>query len=85
MVRDGTLRFQADAGVVVRRYEVSASAVSFQLHCTRPVTVTSTELEGKLKVKVDGLPVISMARKGMGVSLAVPAGVHSILISAGAI
>jgi hypothetical protein len=82
MTRDGILRFQADAGVVVRSYEVSVAGVSFELHSTRGVSVTTSEFAGgKLTLRVDDRPARLLGRDGGSASFAVDAGVHSIRLS----
>ncbi len=55
LARDGQLRFEADAGVVVRNYEASESRLTFTLKTKRPVHVSSLEFgSGVLNLKVDG-------------------------------
>ena len=55
LARDGKNRFQADAGIVVRKYETTPSGVSFEIDAPKPVMVTSREIEsGPLSLQVDG-------------------------------
>ena len=55
LIRDGNLRFEADAGVVVRQYQIKTSRLSFSLICDRATRVTTTEFaSGDFKLKIDG-------------------------------
>jgi hypothetical protein len=55
LVRDGSVRFGANAGVVVRDYQTSPSQLTFTLKADHQVTVTTREFDaGDLKLRVDG-------------------------------
>jgi hypothetical protein len=78
-MRDGVLRVQADAGVVVRRYEVLAAKVSFAMRSEKPVRVASAEFgSGELELKIDGKTVNKLRVQDGRVDFDVPAGEHEI-------
>ncbi len=55
LVRDGSLRFEADAGVVVRNYQVETSRLSFSVTCERITRITTTEFSsGDFHLTIDG-------------------------------
>jgi len=79
MARDGALRFEADAGVVVRRYEVQAAKASFAMRSEKPAQVTSADFgSGELELKIDGKIVNKLKVQEGRVSFDVPAGQHEI-------
>ncbi len=80
--RDGAVRFEADAGVVVREYQVELSRLSFKLKSERPVHVAVHEFEsGAFQVNVDGKSTGRVEiRQGLG-KLNVPAGEHTVELS----
>jgi hypothetical protein len=82
MARDGTLRFQSNVGVVVRKYEASASRVSFDIHAAESTQVTTLEFEsGDVAIRIDGKAAGRVqVREGRG-SFQVPAGEHMIELS----
>ena len=53
--RDGTICFQANAGVVVRRYQVGSSGLSFSIKSEKGVRITTGEFDtGDLYLRIDG-------------------------------
>jgi len=55
VARDGKVRLQADAGIVVRSYEKSSSRVSMRLKSERDLHLTISEFDvGPVKVVIDG-------------------------------
>ncbi len=80
--RDGTVRFEADAGVVVRRYAATSDKVSFEINSEKPVHITTREFAlGDFTFKVDGKPAGKFSvRAGEG-KLNVPAGQHRVEIA----
>lgn len=79
---DGTVRFEADAGVVVREYQAEPSRLSFKLKSERPVHIAVHEFEsGALQVNIDGKAAGRVeVRQGLG-KLNVPAGEHTVELS----
>ena len=79
--RDGTVRFEADAGVVVREYQVEPARLSFRLTSERPVHLRTREFEaGTFQVAIDGKAVSPVAiRQGIG-KVSVPAGEHVVAL-----
>jgi hypothetical protein len=56
LARDGK-RFEANAGVVVRKYDVAPTRLSFTTDTTRRVKITTVEFDsGTLSLRVDGSP-----------------------------
>ena len=54
LARDGQERFEADAGVVVRNYQIAPSQLTFSLNALRPVLVSTREFDGmELNLEVD--------------------------------
>jgi hypothetical protein len=79
LVRDGRERFVADAGVVVRNYQTSASQLSFSLKTERPVAVVTREFEdGELSLKIDGKPAGKVPVQQGRASFQLPAGEHTV-------
>jgi hypothetical protein len=84
VVRDGTTRFQADAGVVVRNYAVSPSALSFIIHSLNGAHVTTEEFaSGFLLLSIDGNRVGRIAIENGSAAFSVPAGEHKIELRQG--
>jgi hypothetical protein len=82
LVRDGTVRFQVNAGVVVRGYESGASRVAFAIHTESPVEVTTLEFDsGEATLRIDGKAAGRVkVREGRG-SFQLPAGEHTVELS----
>jgi hypothetical protein len=75
MTRDGTLRFEADRSVVVRRYEPR----TFTIKADSPVNVTSGEFDsGELQLKIDSQPSGSSVVRQSRASFRIPAGEHLV-------
>ena len=86
MARDGALRFEADGGVVVRKYEVLAAKVSFSMRSEKAAQVTSAEFGSvELELKIDGKLINKLKVQDGRVGFDVPAGEHEIeLVKQGA-
>jgi hypothetical protein len=79
LVRDGTNRFEADAGLVVRHYEAAPSLVSFKIDAINSVRVTTSEFEsGILKLRVDGSPEGLITVRDGRATFEVAAGKHAV-------
>ena len=79
LVRDGHLRFEANAGVVVRMYQVEASRLSFSLVSEKGARVTITEFSsGEFQVKIDGKFVEKLSVSMGRISFNLPAGEHHV-------
>ena len=82
MKRDGEVRFDAAAGIIVRNYAPSSGNLSFAVKSLRTVNITTREfVSGTLSLKVDDQPAHTMTVQKGGVSFAVPAGEHHVSIS----
>ncbi len=82
LVRGGQLRFDADAGVVVRRNRTETSRLSFSLTCEWAVRVTTTELAfGDFNLKIDGKAAGKASVRQGRISFDIPAGEHSVELS----
>ena len=82
MKRDGTVRFEADVGVVIRQYKADPSRLSFNLTTDTPVRVAVHEFEsGTFQIKVDGKASgrVEM-HEGLG-RLNLPSGTHAVELS----
>lgn len=82
LTQDGAVRFEADAGVVVREYAADPARVSFKIDSGKLVHVTTREFaSGDFNLQVDGKSAGKVAvRDGIG-KLNVPMGEHFIEIS----
>ena len=79
LVRDGVLRIEADAGVVVRKYQVLPDKLSFAIRSEKPVRITSAEFgSGELELKIDGKMVNKLKVQEGRVGFDVPAGEREI-------
>jgi hypothetical protein len=79
LARDGKNRFEANAGVVVRKYEVAPTRLSFTIDTTGRVKVTTTEFDGgALSLYVDGSLVGPIPVTESHAPFEVPAGRHAI-------
>jgi hypothetical protein len=82
LARDGKNRFQADAGVVVRNYEVAPSQLSFRIDTSESLRVTTAEFEsGTLNLQIDGQAAGRVSAKDGRATFEVPAGKHSVELS----
>jgi hypothetical protein len=79
LVRDGTTRFQAGRGVVVRGYSVEPSAVSFTIHSKKSARVATEEFaSGTVRLEIDGRESGRVMVLNGQANFSVPAGVHKI-------
>lgn len=77
--RDGALRFQADAGVVVRNYVVSSTKISLQVRSDRDSQLTTAEFaSGLLTLQVDGQPPQKLTISNGAASFSIPRGTHAV-------
>lgn len=78
--RDGDVRFEANAGVVVRNYKLNSTTLSFSIKTLRSTNVTTRELSsGTLSLSIDDQQAKSVvARHGTAV-FRIPAGEHRIV------
>src|SRR5262249_48895305 len=55
LTRDGSILFEADAGVVVRQYQAGPSALSFRLKSDKKARLKTSEFDsGEFSLKIDG-------------------------------
>ncbi len=81
LVRDGTTRFQADSGVVVRDYTVKPSEVSFTIHAGKRTRVATEEFaSGDLTLEIDGKGLGRLAVENGRASFIVPAGEQQVVL-----
>jgi len=79
LVRDGKSRFEADAGLVVRNYEVAPSRLSFRIDTSESAKVTTAEFEsGILKLRVDGFLRGQVSVRDGRATFEVAAGKHAV-------
>jgi len=78
--RDGVVRFEADAGVVVRNYKLSSNRLSFAIKTLRPTKITTSELAGALSLKIDERPTKSVVVDHGNVAFAISAGEHRVAV-----
>ena len=77
LARDGVLRLEADAGVVIRKYDVSPQKLSFAIRSEKPVRITSAEFaSGDLELTIDGKSAGKLKAAASRVGFDVPAGEH---------
>ncbi len=77
--RDGKIRFEATAGVVVQKYQPEGPHLSFTLKGKRSVRVTTAEFDsGELNLKLDGKAAAKVRVSQGHASFDVPAGEHTI-------
>ncbi|MGH9352966.1 MAG: hypothetical protein ACRD2G_12530, partial [Terriglobia bacterium] len=81
LYQDSKLVFEADAGVVVRDYQVEPSGLSFNLHSSRATRVTMMEIHaGTLALEINGKNVGRLVVRGRQVSFDIPAGEHLVVL-----
>ena len=79
LIRDGTSRFEADGGVVVRNYQAAPSRVSFEIDTLDSVKVTTGEFEsGALDLRIDGRSHASLKAIHGRATFQLPAGKHTV-------
>jgi hypothetical protein len=78
--RDGEVRFDANAGVVVREYKSDSTGLSFNIKTPRPTNITTRELSsGSLSLTIDGQPSRTIAVQHGNVGFRLTAGDHRIV------
>ncbi|MGA8150533.1 MAG: trehalase family glycosidase [Terriglobales bacterium] len=79
MRRDGTVRFHADAGVVVRSYELSSSRLAMKVNSERDFQVTTAEFgSGTLSLRIDGQSPQKLAVTNGTARFSVQHGEHTV-------
>ncbi len=79
LTRDHKVRFEASAGVIVRRYTLSSTNFSFAVKSLHTTNITTREVtSGSLSLKIDDQPARTMTVQRGGVSFAVPGGDHLV-------
>ncbi|MGA9306187.1 MAG: hypothetical protein WBW31_12370, partial [Candidatus Sulfotelmatobacter sp.] len=79
VARDGRVRLQADAGIVVRSYEKSSSRVSMRIESKRDFQLAISEFDaGPVKVVIDAKSVLRLKLTEGTASFAVPRGEHVV-------
>jgi len=79
LARDGQQRFEANAGVVVRNYQASASQLTFSLKAQRAVVAVTLEFAGgELNLRIDGKPMGKVRVQEGRASFQLPAGEHNV-------
>lgn len=77
--RDGTIRFEADAGIVVREYEVKPERISFDVKSEKPVHIAIHEFgSGTFQINIDGKSAGRLQQPQGSGKLNVPAGTHTV-------
>jgi hypothetical protein len=77
--RDGEVRLEATAGIVVRNYSLTQDRLTFTVKTLNPVSITTRErASGRLSLMVDEGPVQTLTVQQGGVSFPVPSGEHRI-------
>jgi hypothetical protein len=77
--RDGTIRFQTNAGVVVRQYQVGSSGLSFSIKSDKTVRITTAEFgAGDFHLNIDRKPVAKVSVSEGRAAFDVPAGEHTV-------
>lgn len=80
--RDGAMRFQANAGIVVRQYQVAPSSLSFSIKSQKGVRITTAEFgAGDYYLTVDGKAAGTVSVSQGRATFDVPAGEHLIELS----
>ncbi len=83
VVRDGKLRFHADAGVVVRNYVVSSASLSMAINSGRDFDVNTGEFgAGSLNLTIDGKAIKKITVIDGAASFAIPSGQHAVELRA---
>lgn len=77
---DGEVRFEANAGVVVRHYKLNSTTLSFSIKTLRSTNVTTRELSsGTLSLSIDDQQAKSVVARHGSVAFRIPAGEHRIV------
>ncbi|HXX24758.1 MAG TPA: trehalase family glycosidase [Terriglobia bacterium] len=79
MSRDGKMRFQANAGVVVRQYQAGPQALSFLIKSERGARITTSEFDaGDFYLRIDRRPARKISLLQGSATFDVPAGEHTV-------
>jgi hypothetical protein len=79
LARDGTERFEANAGVVVRNYQVTPSKLTFSANAPRPMAAMTMEFsDGELNLAIDGKRVGKVSVQEGRASFQLAAGEHTV-------
>jgi hypothetical protein len=79
LVRDGKNRFEADAGVVVRKYVATSAGLSFTIDTGERAKVTTREFQtSTLKLRVDDSPESLITIKDGAATFEVAPGKHAV-------
>jgi hypothetical protein len=82
LARDGEGRFEANAGVVVRNYQMAAAQLTFSLKAPRPVLVVAREFAGgELNLQIDGKAAGKVSVVHGSASFQLTAGEHSVVLA----
>jgi hypothetical protein len=82
LARDGSVRFEADAGVVVRSYKARPSGLSFLIDVPRHANLITEEFsDGTLSVSIDGKRTTEVPVREGKAKFMVPAGDHEVEVS----
>jgi len=77
--RDGTIRFQANAAVVVRQFQVEPRRLAFSIKSEKGARITTAEFDaGDLYLKIDGKSVVKLSVSQGRATFDVPAGEHAV-------
>jgi len=80
--RDGTTRFQANAGVVVRQYQVGSSRLSFSIKSEKGTRITTAEFDGgDFSLSIDAKPAGRVSVSQGRATFNVPVGELTIELS----
>jgi hypothetical protein len=79
ITRDGRVRFQADAGLVVRNYVLSSAGLKIMVNSKRNFQLTTSEFEsGLLNLILDGKTAKKQSVLQGSASFAIPQGEHAV-------
>lgn len=79
VARDGQVRFEADAGLVVREYKISPRGLSFSVHTLREVQLATMETTAQVvSLSIDNGPPRQLASQHGSVKFTLPAGEHRV-------
>jgi hypothetical protein len=77
--RDGELRLEATAGIVVRKYSLGPDHLTFTVNAKNPVSIKTLErASGTVSLAVDQGPAQTLTVQHGAVSFRVPAGEHTV-------
>jgi hypothetical protein len=77
--RDGVVRFEADAGVVIRRYKTDLTGITFMVKTLQRCHVTTRESPSRtLSLAIDKRPARALTVRNGGVTFTLDPGEHHI-------